>query len=601
MSKSNQRPVSIYGEGIRSRWHILGNILGVKSKTLFMLFSCIYNLSAQKFQTPYELSNKKSTATYKECADWYRKINAAFPECTYFDSIGMGDVGLPIFAFRIYKSENTPKLKVLINNNIHPGEPEGTDASMLLAREILLNQIKYQEVLQKLDIHIICQYNVDGTLNQSCCTRANQDGPVNQGFRGNARNLDLNRDFVKMDSRNAKNFVIYFTKNKFNILIDNHTSNGADYQYTLTYFHTRPEKIAPALANWLLPFDKKLASDLEKNGYPISPYVETVKHVPDSGIFAFWESGRYATGFAALHHCIGYTVETHMLKPFPQRVAATMAFMKALLQNLAVENQCIVLFNATKNLQNSNELSGSRIEKTQYQLDMKRADTISFLGYGYSYKNSKVTGLPRLFYDREKPWNKRIPYYRYFLPSDSINLPKYYIIPYAWGDVTSRLEMNGIKLKRNTLDTEILARVSYINSYESVKNPYEGHYLHFGVHTRDTVLRVQLRKGDFIAIVSNSNRVFLSAVLEPRSPDSYFNWNCFDAILQQKEGYSDYVWEDKAEEILNTDTALLKLFYAKKALDEKFKSNAGEQLNWIYKHSSYYERTHNLYPVYRID
>lgn len=566
-----------------------------------LCFFCFHFVSADLFKTPYEISNKKRTATYAECVSWYRAINSKYPECTYFDSIGLSDAGVNIYVFRIFRSDNNPKLKVLINNNIHPGEPEGTDASMLLVRELLLNKNKYESIFRNIDLHVICQYNVDGTLNQSCCTRANQDGPENQGFRGNARNLDLNRDFVKMDSRNANAFVKYFTNQNFHLFIDNHASNGADYQYTLTYFHTRPEKLNIGLANWMLDFDKQFSVDLLKDGYPNSPYVETIKHVPDSGIFAFWESGRYATGFASLHHCIGYTVETHMLKSFDKRVDATYAFLYRFLEN-ASENKTAASLIKWKNEIGKNPRIPKQMQAyTSYSLDIKKADSISFLGFEYSYKLSSVTGLPRLFYDRNKPWKRTIPYYQHFYPVDSVNMPQYYFFPFAWHELADKLTRNGIKLQRNKMDTQILMRVTYIKEYETVKNPYEGHYLHYGVHTKDTLLYVSLRKGDYYIPVTSLNQTFLAAVLEPRSPDSYFNWNMFDAVLQQKEGYSDYVWVDKCEELLKNNSNLKAAFDAKKIADPKFSASAGEQLNWIYKHSLYYEKTHNLYPVFRLD
>ncbi len=570
----------------------------MKSVIFLFLLACIGYTSGQQFVTPYEISNHKRTATYDECVNWYRSINKAFPTYTYFDSIGLSDAGVYIYVFRIFKTENEPKLRVLINNNIHPGEPEGTDASMLLVRDILTHSKKYESVLKNIDLHIICQYNVDGTLNQSCCTRANQDGPENMGFRGNARNLDLNRDFIKMDSRNANAFVQYFTKNNFHLFIDNHTSDGADYQYTLTYFHTRPEKLNPGLAGWLMPFDNQLKTDLNKDGIPHAPYVETIKTIPDSGIFAFWESGRFATGFAALHHCIGYCVETHMLKPFDKRMEVTLAFMQRFLLNAASTKNAELLVKLKSQIQ-----AGKPSPKvyTAFTLDTKKADSISFLGFEASYKISPLTGMPRLFYDQSKPFKKNIPYYHSFKPTDSIATPGVYFIPFAWHEVAEKLQKNGIVVKRNLVDTQIVLRVSYIMEYETVKNPYEGHYLHYGVHTRDTFVRVHLRKGDYMVPVTAYNQSFLAAVLEPRSADSYFNWNIFDAVLQQKEGFSDYVWVDKCEQILENDAALKKQFETKKAADKKFAESASDQLVWIYKHSVYYERTPNLYPVYRLD
>jgi hypothetical protein len=144
-------------------------------------------------------------------------------------------------------------------------------------------------------------------------------------------------------------------------------------------------------------------------------------------------------------------------------------------------------------------------------------------------------------------------------------------------------------------------RVSYIDDFETVKSPYEGHYLHYNIKTRDTIMPLMIRRGDCLVPVNQANVKFLAAVLEPRAPDSYFAWNFFDAILQQKEGFSDYVWADKAEEILKNDADLRLRFEKKREEDKKFANDAWAQWDWIYKHSDYYEKTHRLYPIGRID
>jgi murein tripeptide amidase MpaA len=178
-------------------------------KTTALIFGAIFFqiLQAQEFLTPYEKSAHKATATYAECREWYRMVQRNYPEICSFDSIGTGDEGFPIYTFRMYTGQNLAPLRILIMNNIHPGEPEGTDASMLMVKDIIKDSKKTREILKNIDLNIICQYNVDGTVNQSCCTRANQNGPELLGFRGNAKNLDLNRDFIKCDSKNARAFV----------------------------------------------------------------------------------------------------------------------------------------------------------------------------------------------------------------------------------------------------------------------------------------------------------------------------------------------------------------------------------------------------------
>ncbi|MBS3915286.1 MAG: hypothetical protein KG003_12385 [Bacteroidetes bacterium] len=573
-------------------------------KISFIGFIFLFVFSAingQQHKTPYELSGNKATTTYEECREWYRNLHQQFPDITFFDSIGTSDGGFPMYTFRIYTGENVQALRVLVMNNIHPGEPEGTDASMILVRNLLENPKKYREILQNIDLNILCQYNADGTKNRGCCRRANQDGPDFKGNRANAKNLDLNRDFIKMDSRNAKYFSRYFIKNKFQVFIDNHTSNGADYQYTLTYFHTRPEKLNPLLVPFMEEMTTGIEKKLHKRKIPTAPYVETISHVPDSGIVAFWETGRYSTGYASLHHCIGFTVETHMLKPFSDRVNVTLAFMEELLDVIADKKQIEKIQHTYREIYGEDKLRTTLMVPNRWVLDKSRHDEIPFLGYEFGYKTSAISGSKRLYYDKNKPWERNIPYYHYYKPADSVLVPRAYIVPQQWGEIIDRLLWNGIKMKQIPRDTNLMLRASYIQSYETVKNPYESHYMHYNTTSWDTLMGVDLHAGDYLIQVTNTNRSFLVAVLEARSPDSYFNWNFFDGILQQKEGFSDYVFEEQAMEILNKNPELKLRFEEKQKSDSTFASSPWAQLNWIYLHSEFFEPVYNRVPVYRMD
>lgn len=592
--------------------------------------------------TPFELSAGKATVSYDECVAWYQKVARLFPAWVSLGNIGQGDVGRPIYVLRIDldKTRTNDRLgnslalvddaspeklhtseyvrsvdgkevarkkviRLLVNNNIHPGEPEGADASMLLVRDMLFFPSKYAPEGADLQLHVICMYNVDGTLNRGRMSRANQNGPEEYGFRGNAQNLDLNRDFVKLDSRNAQVFATYFTNNDFDFFIDNHTSNGADYQYVLTYFHTRPEKFYHPRKTWIAPVEEALSAGLKQQSWITSPYVETISNTPDSGIHAFWETGRYATGFAALHGCVGYTVETHMWKPFDQRVVGTLAFMETFIHAImgfqypnddhyTIQQGGGVRPNSVKRIQSGDKIS------LQFEMDRSRWDSIDFYGYEAKFKMSEVTGMKRMYYDLGSPWKKKIKYYRYFKPTNEVQVPSVYIVPFAYSEVAKRLKMNGITVKSLPMDTLVKVRVSYASHFETSKSPYEKHYLHSRLSTRDTQMFVQLRKGDYLIPVGKQGS-FITQVLEPTAPDSYFAWNFFDGVLQQKEWFSDYIFEDYAAAWLKQNPGKKLELERKKALDPVFAKDAWAQLVWVYMQTPLYEPTHNLIPVYRID
>ena len=111
--------------------------------------------------------------------------------------------------------------------------------------------------------------------------------------------------------------------------------------------------------------------------------------------------------------------------------------------------------------------------------------------------------------------------------------------------------------------------------------------------------KVKLHKGDYIVYTQQPSRRYIIETLEPEAPDGFFAWGFFDAILQQKEHYSDYVFEDRAAELLKTDAGLKRLFEQKKKADPAFAQDGEAQLEFIYRHSPHMEPVYMRYPVYK--
>lgn len=516
---------------------------------------------------------------------------SAYPQQCRLDAMGKGDNGRIIYTFVIEAKAGKKAATVLINNGIHPGEPDGVDASLEFAQKVLKGELKYPNTR----LVIIPIYNVDGNALQSCCTRANQNGPINQGFRGNARNLDLNRDFIKADAENTKAFYKIFHTYKPHVFIDNHVSNGADYQYTMTLISSQADKLGPVLGPFLRnEFEPYLFEQMSAKGLPMAPYVNTVSAIPDSGIVGFLETPRFATGYAALFNCIGFVPETHMLKPFPSRVIATRKLMETMCDYV---NENSVRFLSLKARAEAADQKRQSFA-LNWKLQKERKENFIFKGYEAGYKPSEISGLPRLYYDRTKPFTKKIPFYNHFVGQDSVSKPRYFIIPQAWHQVINRLKMNGIVMKEFKKDTMINVLASYIQTYRSREQPYEGHYLHSDTKIEQERMDIQFFAGDQLISTEQVGIRFLMETLSPAGADSYFNWNFFDSVLQQKEYFSDYVFEDTGAEILKNSPQLQKKLADKKAMDPAFAKNRDAQLNFIYENSEYHEKTYKLYPVF---
>jgi len=557
--------------------------------------------SNNKLKTPFE-SKKNYSATYKEIVQFYSKLNNA-SDIIQVNEFGKTDIGKPLHEViistnKIFDPESIKKSGknvLFINNGIHPGEPCGIDASMMLARDIANGKIK-NSLLKETVIVIIPVYNIGGCLNRSSTSRANQDGPEAYGFRGNAQNLDLNRDFVKCDSKNAKSFNLLFNKWEPTVFIDNHTSNGADYQYTMTLIATQKDKLSKALGSYL---EKEMLPDLykkmKKKKWEMTPYVYA-RETPDEGIAGFLDLPRYSSGYGALHNVISFMPETHMLKPYKDRVWSTYAFMESMIQHMSVNNLKIARAK-TKALNQNQKAKNLDINWT---MDRDKSEKIKFKGFEAGYKESKVTGHSRLYYDTSKKYNKEIPFYNTYKASTSVTTPKQYIIPQAYANVIQRLEWNNVTMEVIKKDSVIRGDTYYITDYTSSPRPYEGHFLHREVEVESFSIKQQFYKGDVIVKTDQPKKRYIVETLEPQGPDSFFAWNFFDGILMQKEYYSPYVFEELAEEILKKNRKLKKAFEKKKKEDTAFAESGSAQLTYIYENSPYYEKTFQRYPVLRV-
>jgi hypothetical protein len=552
------------------------------------------------FPTHFELSKGMETATYLQVVDFYIQLAKEFPEIN-IQTIGDTDSGYPLHVVTYnrdadfnFQKIGKDKTIILINNGIHPGESDGIDATMLLYRDLAVGKFESPKNTVLVTIPI---YNVGGALNRNSTTRANQNGPKSYGFRGNAQNYDLNRDFIKADTKNAKTFAEIFHLVNPDVFIDNHVSNGADYQYTLTHLFTQHDKLGGNLGTYLhTEMMPKLEKSLEENGWEITPYVNVFNEVPERGFSQFTDHPRYSTGYTTLWNTLGMMVETHMLKPYQQRVEGTYQLMSEMITIAEKDGQKI---KELRSIAKTRHLDWTYYP-TKWAIDTTRTSTLNFKGFEADTITSAVTGLTRLKYDRSRPFTKEVAYQNYFIPSDSVLIPEFYILKKGWERAIKLLAMNKIKYVPLSSDTTLTVESYRIKDYSTRLRPYEGHYLHYNTGTEATRENLKFSEGDIVIATDQPGFRYILEVLEPSAIDSFFNWNFFDTILQQKEGFSPYVFEDQALEILQKDSELKEYFELKKASDTVFAGDWYAQLDWLFKKSENYERAHLQYPVYRV-
>ena len=582
------------------------NKKSIKMKKIVILLVLITSCNSKKentnfdFTTAFEKSNGTETATYQETITYYKNLAEAYPQIS-IDSVGETDSGKPLHIVTLnpdaeFNFETIRKNKriLLVNNGIHPGESDGIDATMMLFRDIAQGKIEAPKHTVLVAIPI---YNIGGSLNRNSTTRTNQNGPKEYGFRGNARNYDLNRDFIKSDTKNARTFAQIFHLVQPDVFIDNHVSNGADYQYTLTHLFTQHNKLGGDLGQYLhTEMMPSLEQKLVTKQWDITPYVNVFNSVPEDGFSQFMDSPRYSTGYTTLFNTLGMMVETHMLKPYKQRVEGTYELMKSMIEIVEKDSDKIKTMrsNALKTYQDAGTYP------LDWQIDTTRTSTIKFKGFEGTMLPSDVTGAQRLKYDRTKPFTKDVVYKNYFKPTLEVTIPSAYVIPQGWWNVIDLLKLNKVEMTQFKNDTTLTVESYKIDNYNTRNQAYEGHYQHYSTKVISTQKEVTFNKGDYYIKTNQPAFRYLLETLEPQAPDSFFNWNFFDTILQQKEGFSPYVWEDMALQLLENNTDLKTAFEAKKQSEEAFANNWYAQLDWIHQQSEYYEKAHLQYPVYRV-
>jgi len=565
------------------------------------LFSLGIFVNAQNPITPFE-RNHQHSATYKECIQYFKSLDQSHHQIHIIDA-GPSDLSYPINLVIIDKDGliNPRKIRaqhrtiIFINNGIHPGEPEGIDASMQIARDMVLKP-KMKTLLDSISLVIVPVYNIGGALKRNNTSRTNQNGPEYYGFRGNNNYLDLNRDFVKQDSRNARTFASAFQEWNPDIFIDTHTTDGADYPYEISLLTGMREKLGETLSGYI--YEKMLPEIytlMKKSGTELISYVEFDQKIED-GMYAFYDRPRFSSGYAAMYHTLPFVIETHMLKPFENRVQSTYLLLKTFIQYSAFHKKDIISIRKKSMI----EFLQMKNYPLRWKINSNLKEMIPFNTYSTSMKYYPFLQDSMLVYDRTNIIPKEIPYYEHYTAINTVSIPSYYVIPQSYFQVIDNLKRNGVQLTSLTKDSVIHSRYYKIIDYKSPNIPYENHFIHSQIEIQEIEMDFPYYKGDLIVSVQQKAKEYILQTLEPQGDDSFFAWNFFDGILMRKEYYSNYAFAPIAESMLRDAPELQKMLLQKTLRDSSINHNIEQKLNYIYKNSKFSEPYLQIYPVARI-
>ncbi len=576
-----------------------------------ILFVFNENILCQKIQlkdwlTRFEKSGFMQTERYDETISYFRKLEGHSPAAKLI-SFGTSPQGRKLYclivskdkAFTPVKAKNTKKPIVFIENGIHAGEIEGKDASMILLREILITKEK-ENLLDHVILMVVPVFNVDGHERISKYNRINQNGPEEMGWRTTAQNLNLNRDWMKADAPEMQAMLKLLSQWQPDFLVDTHTTDGADYQYTITYGMEKYRNINSLTRNWIknifIPFMEK---KVEAAGYPVAPYLEFKDRDWKNGIVDWAATPRFSQGYWALQNKPGLLIETHMLKPYKDRVFSTKAMLESVIEFADDHPKELIDMNKKADELTVKEFSS---DKKYLPLTFKLSDkhtNFLFKGIKSETDSSWISGTTKTVYTGEKI-DLEIPYYDEMEVVDSVTAPKAYLIPKEWKEIVDRMELHGIRVDQLKHPQTFVVKKYKFKNVKFASGSYEGRQTvscDYDVLT-DTAA---YPKGTYIVYTNQRTFRVILNLLEPKSEDSFLRWGFFNSVFERKEYFENYVMEKVALQMMKDDPSLKEEFENKLTSDEKFRKSPRERLNFFYERSPYYDKEYNVYPVVRVE
>ena len=501
-------------------------------------------------------------------------------------------------AFTPEQAKKSGKAIVFIQNGIHPGEVEGKDACMLLLREILITKEKLS-FLDNTILLIIPVLNVDGHERISPFNRPNQSGPKKMGWRTNALNLNLNRDYLKADSPEIRSFLKLFNDWLPDFMIDNHTTNGADYQYHVTYGIETHQNIDRGLINWI---DKKylphLLGNVEGDGFIIGPYMEFKSGTIESGIIDLPAPPRLSHGYCATQNRICLLVETHSLKPFSNRVYSTKSMMEHSISFVNDNHKELISLNKEADRETVKYYLST---KKKFPLVLKgngKYDKYMFKGFEWYDEHSELTGSTVRKYTN-KPLEIEIPIFNKANSEKKISVPLAYLIPQQFSEIIDVIKTHQIKFNVLKSSKNIKVEKYRFEDVRFAPRPYEGRQIP-SFKCNAFIEKIDVDAGTLIVYTNQRQLRVIVNLLEPEAPDSFVNWGFFNAFFERKEYAEAYVMEPYAKQMMKEDSSIRSEFYKKLNEDESFRNNGGERLDFFYKRSPFYDRGENIYPIMRL-
>lgn len=576
------------------------------------------------WRTPSERDDYRTTPSYAETLAFLQRLETAHPRQVRIETFGTTGEGRELKAVVVSKdgtfdpasARASGRAVVLVQNSIHAGEPDGKDASLELLRD-LVRRPERASLLERVVVVLVPVYNVDGHERRSHFSRINQNGPEEVGWRGNGRNLNLNRDYLKADAPETRAFLRLFARWLPDFFVDNHVTDGADFQYEVTFALDATPDVDPLVADWIrgsaVP---ELVQRLEAAGHPTFPAGIFLKDEtdPSKGLALHDNPPRFSTGLMILENRPGLLVEMHMLKAYRARVRANYELMVALLTILNRDADRL-LFLVGEADRTASRLGSGLPHGPPFALALEsngETASVNFRGYGYSRGPSPVSGTLAIQYTRE-PQDLRLPMDTGVRVALAVSPPAGYIVPPSWTDVTGVLEAHGVTIRRTRSPWAGTVGRYHLSGFEWPSTPFEGRHPILRAGNVEPAVgrfgRCELRLepasypvGSAVISLAQRQAKVVMHWLEPEAPDSAVRWGFFGPIFEQKETAEPYVMEALAPKLLEEDVGLRRAFDERVRDDPEFAKDPQARLSFLYLRSPW-GRSNRVgeYPVGRLN
>ena len=574
---------------------------------------------AADWRTPTEICDYRCTPRYDETLAYIRRVADAAPKQVKIEPWGKTGEGRELVGVIVSKDgifdpaaiHKANRPVIYIQNGIHAGEIEGKDASLALLRDMVVNKTR-ASLLDKAVVIIVPVYNIDGHERISRYNRINQNGPEEMGWRTQSNNLNLNRDYLKADTVETRAFLAYFTKWLPDFFIDDHVTDGADFQYDVTYSIDFGPDVDPALAAWQ---SGELRSYIEKSvtdgGHLIGLYVGVGEADPIKGLKMVQDPPRFSTGYMIAQNRPGLLVEMHMLKDYKRRVLGNYELLRAILEKVNADAEKLVQMNRAADA--AMIAAGKNYDPARKMVlrttPGPHPESFHYLGFKRNQALSEVSGGVWNQYTQE-PENIDIPLYDDFQVTFAVAPPRAYIVPAQWARVIDVLHAHGVQTRSTTAPWEAevatyRCEAHWHNTLFEGRHPmaigdFDPNADKYQPLCKAVKEKIYYPAGSAVVPLDQRTAKVIVQWLEPDAPDSAMQWGFFDAIFEQKEFGEPYVLEKLAREMLAKDPALKAEFEQKLAEDKTFAGDPDARLEFFYDRSPYRDSRIGLYPVGRL-